>query len=153
MTVCLFYSDNPEDAVEIMNDGFLKVFRSLDQQRDPATLKPWLRKIMVNTAIDYYRKYARQKDNQSITVLKKTVGESDESIYAGISAEEILKLVQQLPAALRLVFNLYVIEGYSHKEIARQLNIAESTSRYNLSVANARLRELLTSKRLKSDVR
>lgn len=155
LSVCLSYAENKDDAVEIMNDGFLKVFRNLDKQRDANALTGWLRKIMVNTAIDYYRKNNHLKLNKPLEKARRqsSADYSDQSVYAQLSADEILKVVQQLPAPYRLVFNLYVIEGYSHREIAEKLEIAEGTSRSHLSEANSRLRELLTLQAKKTNVR
>lgn len=146
LKVCLSYVENQDDAVEIMNDGFLKIFRNLHKQQDLVLLTGWIRKIMVNTAIDYYRQNQYQKNNRPLTKAKIQITNDygDESVYAQLSAEEIMKQVQKLPAPYRIVFNLYVIEGYSHREIAERLEIAESTSRSHLSEANSRLRELLT---------
>ncbi len=155
LSVCLSYAENQDDAVEIMNDGFLKVFRNLDKQRDIQALTGWLRRIMVNTAIDYYRRNHHLKLNKPLEKARSqpSADYGDQSIYSQLSAEEILHTVQQLPTPYRLVFNLYVIEGYSHREIAEKLEIAEGTSRAHLSEANSRLRELLTLQAKKANVR
>jgi RNA polymerase sigma-70 factor (ECF subfamily) len=155
LSICVSYAENKDDAVEIMNDGFLKVFRNLDKQREANALTGWLRKIMVNTAIDYYRKNNHLKLNKPLEKARSqsSADYGDQSVYAQLSADEILKVVQQLPAPYRLVFNLYVIEGYSHREIAEKLEIAEGTSRSHLSEANSRLRELLTLQAKKTNVR
>jgi RNA polymerase sigma factor (sigma-70 family) len=142
LSVCLSYCENREDALEIMNDGFLKVFKNLDKIENIERLKPWLRRIMINVAIDFFRKNARNQASQlSESVADPNYG--DASVYAKLSSEDIMKAVQRLPSNYRMVFNLYAIEGYSHKEIGEMLNIAESTSRANLSLANGLLREKL----------
>ena len=155
LSVCLAHAANRDDALEIMNDGFLKVFRNLGTQRNPDALAGWLRTIMVNTAIDHHRKNGHLKLNTPLEQARHQSAREygDEAVYAGLSADEILKNVQGLPATQRLVFGLYVIEGYSHKEIAATLGIAESTSRAYLSDANARLRESLTSQARNADAR
>jgi RNA polymerase sigma-70 factor (ECF subfamily) len=147
MSVCMPYAPNREDAREILNDGFLKVFKGLKELKNPDLLVPWLRKIMVNTAIDQYRKQVKQQPPLSTDVVGNQLEEpymNDQSVLAHLSAEHILTILQGLPATQRLVFSLYVIEGYSHQEIGRQLTIAESTSRFYLTEANRLLRQALT---------
>jgi RNA polymerase sigma factor (sigma-70 family) len=145
MAVCRAYSSDPEDAKEILNDGFLKVFKHLKNLKNQETLLPWLRQIMVNTALDSFRK----KQNKQVErwTENQPVAEpylNEEGVLAQISAEEILVLLQRLPPAPRVVFGLYVLEGYSHQEIALQMGIGESTSRAYLSEANKQLRRALT---------
>ncbi len=142
LSVCLSYCENRDDALEIMNDGFLKVFKSLDKIENIERIKPWLRRIMINVAIDHFRKNVK---NQTTQLPENSIEPNfgDTSVYAQLSSEDIMKAVQSLPTNYRLVFNLYAIEGYSHKEIGEMLNMAESTSRANLSLANGLLREKL----------
>ena len=142
LSVCMSYCENRDDALEIMNDGFLKVFKNLDKIENIERIKPWLRRIMINVAIDHFRKHLKKRSTQlSQNVADPNYG--DASVYAKLSSEDIMKAVQSLPTNYRLVFNLYAIEGYSHKEIGEILKIAESTSRANLSLANGLLREKL----------
>ena len=141
------YANDREDAREIVNDGFLKAFRRIETLKEEQALLTWLRRIMVNTALDYYRRSRRQN---LVVSLDSNVNEpaepylNDEGIFAQLSAEHIIAVLQQLPLPYRLVFSLYVLDGYAHQEIARQLNIAESTSRAHLSEANKRLRQALS---------
>lgn len=147
LTVCLGYADNQEDAAEILNDGFMKVFQGLTTLKATESLLPWLRRIMVNTALDHYRKNRQRRSNLPSELIEATLVEpylSDEAIYAKLSAQEIIDALQQLPALYRIVFSLHVIEGYTHQEIATQLTIAESTSRAYLTQANRQLRSWLT---------
>jgi RNA polymerase sigma-70 factor (ECF subfamily) len=147
LTVCMAYSKNRDDALEVMNDGFLKVFKNLKNLDNPAVLLPWLRRIMVNTAIDYYRKNSRNKTETLTELQTEQVAEpyqNDVSVYAQLSANEIMQVVQALPMPYRMVFSLFVVEGYAHKQIAEQLHIAESTSRSHLTDANKMLRKKLT---------
>ena len=142
LSVCMNYCENRDDALEIMNDGFLKVFKNLNKVENIDSIKPWLRRIMINGAIDHYRKNIHKQS----TELNENIAElnyGDESVYAKLSSEDIMKAVQSLPTNYRVVFNLYAIEGYSHKEIGEMLKIAESTSRANLSLANGLLRQKL----------
>ncbi len=146
LTVCMAYSKDRDDALEVMNDGFLKVFKNLKKLDNQAVLLPWLRRIMVNTAIDYYRKYSKNK-TETLTEFQTAQAaepyQNDVSVYAQLSANEIMQIVQQLPMPYRMVFSLFVVEGYAHKEIAEQLHIAESTSRSHLTDANKMLRKML----------
>lgn len=141
MSACLSYASNKDDALEIMHDGFIKVFNNLHRHDVNKSLKGWIRRIMVNTAIDHYRKNIKHQQLYDIDSADKL--SDSPSIYDKISAEEIIGMVQSLSPAYRMVFNLFVIEGYSHKEIAQKLDIAESTSRSNLVMANRKLRKLL----------
>jgi RNA polymerase sigma-70 factor (ECF subfamily) len=146
LSVCLAYASDREDAREMLNDGFLKVFRKIKELKNEAVLLPWLRRIMVNTAIDYYRRNQKRAANVSIESVEYYAEEpylNDEAIFAQLSAEDILAVLHQLPAPYRMVFSLYVLEGYAHREIAEQLSIAESTSRSYLTEANRLLRQAL----------
>lgn len=156
LSVCLAYVSDREDAREVLNDGFLKAFRNLSELKNEDGLLPWLRRIMVNTAIDYYRKNrkrAGQISIESVTVNLEEPYLNDETIFAQLSAEDILNVLHQLPVPYRLVFSLYVLEGYSHREIAQRLGLAESTSRAHLTEANRRLRHALTAQTTSSHER
>lgn len=143
MGVCLRYSNNSEDAKDILNEGFVKVFRYLHRYKVGTSLEGWIRRIMINTSIDFYRKAIRHR-TEDIEYAESTVSENDDLI-SNFSAKEILSIIQQLPPSYRTVFNLYAIEGYSHKEVAEKLDISESTSRSNLVKARTKLKALLTS--------
>ncbi|GAA4396392.1 sigma-70 family RNA polymerase sigma factor [Nibrella viscosa] len=148
LSVCLAYADNPDDARELVNDGFLKVFSRLDELRSLDGLTPWLRRIMVNTAIDHYRKQLKRPTAVSAEAVSHRLEEpylNDEAIFAQLSAEHILAVLHQLAVPYRLVFSLYVLEGYSHREIGERLTITESTSRSHLTEANRLLRKLLAT--------
>ncbi len=146
LSVCLVYADDREDARELVNDGFLKALSKLETLQHESALLAWLRRIMVNTALDQYRTRRRRE----LLITSPAQAEpiepyfNDEQILAKLSAESIIDLLQRLPLPYRLVFSLYVLEGYSHQEIAQQLGLAESTSRAHLSEANRRLRLALT---------
>lgn len=140
LNICLRYAGNREDAVEILNDSFLKVFSHLDRYDPEQAFKSWLRRIVVNTAIDHHRKNHRYNANTDL----ETVEMAEEESYPTLNPnEDILPLIQQLSPQYRTVFNLYVMEGYDHKEIAETLNITVNTSRSNLMRAKLRLKELL----------
>lgn len=142
MGVCLRYSKNEDEAFDIIQEGFIKVFRYMDKYVPGTSLYSWIKRIMINTAIDYYRKESRRRTEDLDMVY--SVASHDANAISQMSAKEILDAVMSLTAAYRNVFNLYVIEGYSHKEIADILGISESTSRSNLVKARSKLRELLS---------
>ena len=141
MGVCLRYASNEEDALDILHEGFIKVFKHISKYKAGTSLHAWIRRVMVNTAIDYYRKAIRRR-TEDITEAY-SVRSKDADAISQYSEKEILKVIQQLSPAYRTVFNMYVVEGFSHKEIADKLNITESTSRSNLVKARSRLKELL----------
>jgi len=145
MGVCYRYSKNPEDAKDLLHDGFIKVFNNLAKYNFNGSLEGWVRRIMVNTAIDFYRKnknvYLVNEDESS--VLENSKIESADNIYSQFGVTDIMEAIQALSPAYKTVFNLYAIEGYPHKEIAEMLNISEGTSKSNLAKARQKLRKLL----------
>jgi RNA polymerase sigma-70 factor (ECF subfamily) len=141
LAICLRYSNNSEDARDILNEGFVKVFRFLDRYKIGTSLDGWMRRIMINTSIDFYRKEMRHRSDDIEAAEYKIAEDTD--IASNYAAQEILKAIQLLPPAYRAVFNLYAIEGYSHKEVADALGITESTSRSNLVKARVKLKEML----------
>lgn len=142
MGICLRYSNNSEDAKDILNEGYIKVFRYLQRYKVGTSLEGWIRRIMINTSIDFYRKAIRHR-TEDIEYASNTAATGEDAV-SKYSAKEILSVIQTLPPSYRAVFNLYAIEGYSHREVANQLGISESTSRSNLVKARAKLKVLLT---------
>lgn len=145
MAVCYRYSPRRDEAEDIFQDGFLKVFDKIHKYNFKGSLEGWIRRIMVNNAIDYLRVKKRKYNfTEPINEFADVKDESDEEdIYEGISAQTILELVQKLSSSYRLIFNLYVLDGYSHHEISKKLNISEGTSKSNLSKAKANLRMMV----------
>ncbi len=141
MGICLRYSNNAEDAKDIINEGYIKVFRYLHRYKVGTSLVGWIRRIMINTSIDFYRKAIRHR-TEDIEYAENTKATGEDPI-SNHSAQEILGLIQKLPPSYRAVFNLYAIEGYSHREVATQLGISESTSRSNLVKARTKLKVML----------
>ena len=141
MAVCLRYANNYDDALDILHDGFIKIFRNIGKYQPGTSLIAWMRRIMVNTSIDYYRKRTRRRTEDISQAYG--VQANDPGPVSVMSATEILKCIQKLSPAYRSVFNLYVIEGFSHKEIADILEITESTSRSNLVKARIKLKAML----------
>lgn len=137
--ICLRYAGDYNDAQDILQDGFLKVFEKVHQFQFKGSFNGWIRKIMVNTALEKFRtKYQIININDSIKEVDRKVN-SDASTE--LNVKELYKIIQELSPKYRMVFNLYAIEGYSHKEISRMLNISEGTSKSNLSRARVILQE------------
>ena len=143
MGVCLRYSKNREEALEITNDGFFKAFTKIDQFDSKQPFKPWLRRILINVSIDYYRKYHRLNDSNGLENIKLTPTATYNEALDNLEFNDLLKITQRLPAAYRMVFNLYVIENYTHQEIADQLEISVGTSKSNLSKARQKIKSML----------
>ncbi len=141
---CYRYLKNEQDAEDVMISGFVKVFKNIKkfENRHQYSLEAWIRRIMVNESLMLLR-----KNNQFTFVDEFPEIKSHDTILpdSNLRAEDLYKLVRQLPNGYRTVFNLYVIEGYSHKEIAGQLGVSENTSKSQLSKAKAMLRRLLAS--------
>lgn len=144
MGVCLRYANNEHDALDILHEGFIKIYRNIHKYQPGTSLIAWMRRIVVNTSIDYCRKNIRRRTENIEEAFDISAAEAD--AISQCTEKEILEAIQQLSTAYRTVFNLYVIEGYSHKEIADQLNITESTSRSNLVKARMKLKAILSSR-------
>lgn len=140
--VCLRYSSNQDDAMDILHEGFIKILTHIHKYQPGTSLIAWMRRIIVNTAIDYYRMQSRRRTDDLETAFEIQTNEPD--AVSKLTVQEIIRCIQQLSPAYRSVFNLYVVEGYSHKEIADILEITESTSRSNLVKARSKLKDLLS---------
>lgn len=140
--VCHRYSSNQDDALDILHEGFIKILTNIHKYQPGTSLIAWMRRIMINTAIDYYRMQTRRRTDDLETAFEVQSGEPD--ALSKLTVQEIISCIQQLSPAYRSVFNLYVVEGFSHKEIADMLSITESTSRSNLVKARSKLRDLLS---------
>ncbi|SFC20323.1 RNA polymerase sigma-70 factor, ECF subfamily [Flexibacter flexilis DSM 6793] len=151
LSLCLRYTQNRDQARDLMHEGFLKVFESIGMFKSEGSLEGWIRRIMVNIAIAHYHKQNKLRlTHSAITETDEddhhteTALISDDDIVAKISYEELLQLIRGLPAAYQTVFNLYAIEGYTHKEIAEMLQISEGASKSNLFKARAKLQQQVT---------
>lgn len=142
MSITLRYAESRDEAAEILNDAFMKVFTNIKKYDKNRPFKPWLRRIIINTAINHYHKTKKHREIESIDFAENNLGE-EQQIISGISYEEIIEMVQRLTPAYRTVFNLYVIEGFKHREIADMLDIAVGTSKSNLSKAKKNLQSIL----------
>jgi RNA polymerase sigma-70 factor (ECF subfamily) len=139
--VCLRYSDNEEDAKDLLQESFIKIFKNLKQYQHNGSFEGWMRKIVVNTALERFRKTRRSLAIESEDYMN-TLQLDYEHVLEELGYKDLMRMVQELSDQYRVVFNLYVIEGYTHKEIGQKLNIGEGTSKSNLS----RARELLKDK-------
>jgi RNA polymerase sigma factor (sigma-70 family) len=139
--VCVRYAKDSFEAEDMLQMGFVKVFKKITEFRGDGSFEGWIRRIMVNTAIEIYRKNQRMLNVVDI----EEVNDAPQTTFDinGLEAKDLLKLIQQLSAGYKLVFNLYAIEGYSHKEIGEQLGITEGASKSQLSRARAILKEKL----------
>ena len=126
--MCLRYADNREMAEDFLQDGFIKVFSSIRSYSYEGSFEGWMRRIFVNTALEALRKNDLLRNGVELDALEPQQ-EADYSAVEKISADELMELIAQLPPGFRTVFNMFAIEGYSHREIAETLNINESTSR------------------------
>ena len=131
LPVCLRYANDKEEAEEILQEGFIRVFTHILQFRREGSFEGWVRRIIVNAALQRYREKARMYPVVSLQE-ETSVTTTGNETYANIGYKDLLELVQKLPPAYRLVFNLYVFEGMKHKEIAEALKISEGTSKSNL---------------------
>ena len=142
MSICLRYAPNRESALEVLNDGFLKVFTRLDQYDPAQPFKGWLRRILINQAIDHYRQEIRHQ-HESIEKAEQIPSIEAADSLSQLAHQELIELIQRLSPGYRVVFNLYVMDGFSHEEIADQLGISVGASKSNLSRAREKLRSLL----------
>ncbi len=138
--VCLRYTDNRDDAQDILQEGFIRVFKHIHTFRGTGSFEGWVRRIMVHTSIEHYRRNSRYF---MVDVKEASDVKLDADAMSALSRDEILGLVQELPSGYRTVFNLYAIEGYSHQEIADTLGISTGTSKSQLSRAKRLLQEKL----------
>ena len=142
MSICLRYADSRNEAVQILNDAFMKVFSNIDSYDMDRPFKPWLRQIIVNTAINHCRKQDETEHWEELDG-SEAAASHDQNIISGITYDEIIDMVRQLSPSYRAVFNLYVIEGFKHKEIAEMLGISVGTSKSNLHKAKKNLQSIL----------
>lgn len=137
--ICLQYASSEDDAQDILQDGFIKVFAKLDQVKNPAAFPGWIRRLMINTALEKYRS---QVILQRVDDVRGEIHEeTDNGVFSDLTSEELVALIQTLSPKYRMVFNLFAIEGFSHQEISDELGISVGTSKSNLSRARAILQE------------
>lgn len=149
MVVCLRYAKNEDDALDAFQDAFIKVFNKLDQFDGEGSLEAWIKRIMVNTSIDHLRK---QKKHQNIISINEEItgylidDEIEEDLLDKVNFNDLLGAIHELSPGYRSVFNMYVVDGFSHQEISEKLGISIGTSKSNLSKAKGNLKNILINK-------
>ena len=142
MGICLRYAQNKEEAQEMVNDGFLRVFKKIHLFHKDKPFKPWLRRIMIHTAIDYYRKHRKDRPIP-LDFHEEWNASVANAAPQNLAFEELIAYLQHLPPAYRMVFNLFAVEEMTHPEIAKYLGISVGTSKSNLAKARMKLRAML----------
>jgi len=140
--VCMRYADRYEEAQDMMQDGFIKVFKKINSFTGKGSLEGWIRRIMVNTALDHLRKTKKERFHVDVNEVEYKL-QDGQQIISSLQADDLLKLIQALPVGYRTVFNMYAIEGYTHKEIAEELGVSENTSKSQYSRARSLLQKKL----------
>jgi RNA polymerase sigma-70 factor (ECF subfamily) len=151
-TVCLHYAGNREEARDIMQEGFFLVFKQLDKYDGRRPFKPWLRRVLINAAIDHHRKYNKSARTIALANAPEPPASSDTG-FDQLALDDLLRMVQQLSPGYRMIFNLFVVEGFSHREISERLDITVSASKSNLSRAKQHLRDLIITEEFRTDKR
>lgn len=142
--VALIYAKSDEEACDILQEGFVKIFRGLENFHFDSALKTWMRRIVVNTALDFYRKNRREREQQEEYHQQSGSWSSlSDDLLSRIHAKDLVNLVNRLPDKASLVLKLYALEGYAHREIAEKLGISEGTSKSQLSRARELLKALI----------
>ena len=140
--VCMRYAKSTEQAEDVLQDGFIKVFSKLNDFKHDGSLEGWIRRIMVNTSLDQIRKENKLMGNTSLDNVDYKL-QNNAFVLENLAAKDLMKMVQSMPVGYKVVFNMFAIEGYSHKEISEHLGISENTSKSQYSRARAYLRERL----------
>lgn len=133
--VCLQYSGNDDEARDILQEGFIKIFENLNHYKHEGSFEGWMHRIMVNTALEKFRSKHNLFRVDDIDQIQEPDADPDNDDYSGLEAVDLLDIIRGLPPKYRMVFNLFAIDGYSHKEISKMINISEGTSKSNLSRA------------------
>ena len=147
LSVCYRFAHNREDAEDMLQEGFIKVFSQVHTFQNKGAFEGWVRRIMVHTCINHLKK--NKKFNESVDIIHATGAMvREESVPSIVQAKQIVECIRMLPIGYRTVLNLYAIEGYSHREIGQMLDIEESTSRSQYTRAKAMLEEILVRKKI-----
>jgi RNA polymerase sigma factor (sigma-70 family) len=147
LAVCYRYAKNRDDAEDMLQDGFIKVFTQLKQYRNEGSIEGWIRSVIVHTCINHLKKNKKFKDSVEIE-MASTIKNGNHDVPSLLQAKQIIDCIRLLPIGYRTVLNLFAIEGYSHKEIAAMLEIEESTSRSQYTRAKVLLQNLLIKKNI-----
>jgi RNA polymerase sigma factor (sigma-70 family) len=142
--VCLRYCQSQDDAQDVLQEGFIKIFKNLEKYRGDGSFEGWVRRIFVNTAIENFRRSVNLY--QVTETQENTIEDKEFGALENLAEKDIMKLIQQLSPGYKQVFNMYVIEGYSHKDIAGIMGISEGTSKSQLARAKAILQQMIKEK-------
>ena len=153
LIVCLRYANSMDEAKDFLQEGFIKVFDKIGKFDGKGSLEGWIRRVMVNTSIDAIRKNKSNMFTSFDDMEGKLSNTIEDEIFEDefeFSAKDVMKALHELSPAYRTVFNLYILEGYSHREIAEKLNVSEGTSKSNLAKAKQRIKKILTTQNVKT---
>lgn len=145
MAVCYRYAGDYESAEDILQDGFVKVFKHLHAFKREGSFEGWIRRTMVNTSLDHLRKSNKMKIDADISEAEYLAGDDEKSV-SKLRVEEMMKLIEEMPPGYRTVFNMFAIEGYSHQEIAEELGVTESTSKTQFRKARTYLMNIIVER-------
>lgn len=151
LAVCRRYTRSEQDAEDVLQEGFIKIFNNLDKYRGDGSLEGWIRRIMVNTALNHYRSNLKSMYQLDIDEVQTAIEDVRPSNFDKLNANVLLKMIESLPDGYKLVFNLYEIEGYAHKEIAEMLNVSINTSKSQLLKARRVLQKKIGELNLHED--
>lgn len=145
--ICLRYARHSDEAKDILQEGFIKMFKYLDRFEGKGSFEGWVKRIFINTSIEFYRKAQKEAGNNSLDQAENQP--FDAQILSNLKVDDLMRIVQQLPTGYRTVFNLFVIEGYGHEEIAEMLSISENTSKSQLFKARQHLQAIILKRNLR----
>lgn len=145
--ICLRYARNIDEAKDILQEGFIKMFKHLAQFQGKGSFEGWVKRIFINTSIEFYRK--AQKENVKNSLESAENQPFDAQILSNLKVDDLMEIIQKLPPGYRTVFNLFVIEGYGHEEIAKMLKVSENTSKSQLFKARQHLQEIILKRNLR----
>jgi len=148
LSLCYRYAKNKPDAEDIFQEGFLKVYENIRQLRNTEAVEWWMKKIFVNEAFKFYKKQTGLYLVDDITLLENSISDNNNDILNKMETDELTRIIQNLPERMRMVFNMHIIEGFSHKEIADMLEISVGTSKSHLHDARKQLQHKIISKKI-----
>jgi RNA polymerase sigma factor (sigma-70 family) len=153
MSICMRYTCQWDDAMLVLNNGFLKIYGRIDDYKGNGSFEGWMRRIIVNSALDFLR--TRKMEVVHIDYIIDTAHEQSDSIelYSDLELEEVLSIIKLLPTTTRTVFNLYAIDGFTHQEIAEKMKISSNTSAWHVSIARTELKKRIALKKNKNSAR
>lgn len=146
MRICMRYAGSTDEASDMLNEGFLKVFSNLDKYENTGSFEAWLKRVVCNAALDYRRRFVKQVDFVNIDDLPdmQVADDAVNDAVARMSSQELVGMIQKLPPVTRTVFNMFVFEGFSHRDIALELNITENTSAWHVNSARTKLKDAIS---------